>query len=385
MENKLNSKISSEYAYIDTAESLARLTKELHGAARVVVDVEADGLHHYTDKVCLIQLSFCGKNYIIDPLAGFALTGFFEVLAEKELILHGADYDLRMLKKTFGFRPKAPVFDTMLAAQVLGFEKIGLAALVEKFFGIVLHKGSQKSDWSRRPLTQALLDYAAADTKYLEAIAGALAESLRELSRVDWHRECCSRVVKSTGLPDKSEAKEAWRIKGSSRLPPQVLAFVRELWKWRDGEARRRDRPSFMIMHNDDILEIANWRVKNLQVPLSQGPAFLKRFHGEVLTRFENAVRIADSLPAAEWPKPLKKQEWPGEQPDYQKSEKLLAACKVLADALKVETAFLASRAALTAVARHQPRSIEGVMEVSGLMQWQAELLMPAIKSVLDG
>lgn len=376
-------KISSGYTCVDSAQGLARLTKMLHVAARVGMDTEADSLHHYFEKVCLIQLSFSGANYIIDPLGGFSLLDFFEVLSQKELIFQGADYDLRILKNSFGFRPKATIFDTMLAAQVLGYEKMGLAALVERFFGILMSKAGQKADWSKRPLPARQLTYASDDTKYLETIADALTEDLKKLNRIAWHRECCERVVKTSGLPDRSEEKEAWRVKGSFRLPPHELVFVRELWKWRDEEARKKDRPAFYILKNEDLIELAGWRVKNPKSPLHQGPSFLKRFTGENLARLENAIRSAENTPRAEWPLPPKRMEWAYERPDQEKLEPLLAACKTLAKELGIEPSFLASRSALTAVIRHQPRSIERAMEVSGLMHWQAELMMPAIKTLL--
>ncbi len=379
MEKKSDFEISSGYVYVNTAEKLADLTETLRGAARVGVDTEADSLHHYFEKVCLIQLSFSGANYIVDPLAGFSLAEFLEVLSQKELILQGADYDLRMLKKTFGFRPKAPVFDTMLAAQVLGYEKIGLASLVERFFRILLSKAGQKSDWSLRPLPARLLHYASDDTKYLEAIADGLSENLQRLNRVGWHRECCERVVTSTGLPEKNEAKEVWRIKGSSKMAPNVLVFVRELWKWRDGEARQKDRPPFMIMRNEDLIELAEWRAKNLQVPLSQGPVFLKKFTGENFVRLENAIRFAEGLPLEEWPLLQKRAEWTEVQVDQTKLELLLVACKMLATELQIEPSFLASRSALTAVIQHQPPSIEKGKEWSAMKHWQAELINPAI------
>ena len=131
----MNSNDGSDYILVNNAECLAQLTESLAGTSRVGLDTEADSLHHYFEKVCLIQLSFSGKNYIIDPLAGFSLDAFLGALALKELVLQGADYDLRMLKRSYEFRPRAPVFDTMLAAQVLGYEKIGLAALVERSCG----------------------------------------------------------------------------------------------------------------------------------------------------------------------------------------------------------------------------------------------------------
>ncbi len=378
-------KISSGYTTVDSAHGLARLTQMLHTAARVGMDTEADSLHHYYEKACLIQLSFLGANYIIDPLGGFSLSEFFEVLSQKELIFQGADYDLRILKKSFGFRPKTPIFDTMLAAQVLGYEKIGLAALVERFLGILMSKAGQKADWSKRPLPERLLTYASDDTKYLETIADALTENLQKLDRIAWHRECCERVVKTSGLPDRSEEKEAWRVKGSSRLSPHELVFVRELWKWRDEEAQGKDRPAFYILKNEDLIELAGWQAKNLKSPLHQGPLFLKRFTGENFARLENAIRSAKNTPPAEWPLPKKRMERATERTDQKKLEPLLAACRTLAKKLGIEPSFLASRGALTAVIQHQPRSIEKIMEVSGLMRWQAESILAGVpRDVVD-
>lgn len=379
----MNSRSGPGYVYVDTEEGLARLTGALRGTARVGFDTEADSLHHYFEKVCLMQLSFSGTSYIIDPLAGVSLTEFLEALSQKELILQGADYDLRMLKQSFGFRPKASVFDTMLAGQVLGYEKIGLAALVERFCGISLVKTGQKSDWSKRPLPVKLLEYAAADVKCLERVADAMAEALRELGRTEWHRECCERAVKITGLPEKEDGKDPWRIKGSSKLPPGVLAFVREIWKWRDEEARQRDRPPFMILLNENLVELAEWRAKNPKEPLQRGPAFLQKITGERLARLEGAIRLAGNLPAAAWPERVKRIMPAEDRPSQEKVEALLAACRTIADGLKISSSFLASRASLTAVVRHEARSVEKAMDVSGLMRWQAELLLPAIKAVL--
>ncbi|MDO8730487.1 MAG: HRDC domain-containing protein [Candidatus Omnitrophota bacterium] len=375
--------MKKKYICVDDAQGLARLTQTLEAAARVGMDTEADSLHHYYEKVCLIQLSFLGGNYIIDPLRGFSLSEFLEVLSQKELIFQGADFDLRVLKKSFGFRPKAPIFDTMLAAQVLGYEKIGLAALAERFVGILMSKTGQKADWSKRPLPERLLTYASDDTQYLETIADALTENLQKLNRIAWHRECCERVVKTSGLPESGEEKESWRVKGSSELPPNELIFVRELWKWRDEEAREKDRPAFYILQNEDLVGLAGWQAQNPKSPIQEGPAFLKRFTGENRARLENALRSAKNAPPAEWPLPKKRREWATERPDQKKLEALLAACRTLAKKLGIEPSFLASRGALTAVIRHQPRSIEEVAKVSGLMHWQAELMLPEIKTLL--
>ena len=200
---------------------------------------------------------------------------------------------------------------------------------------------------------------------------------------MDWHRECCERVVETSGLEGKNDAKEAWRIKGSSGLAPRELVFVREIWKWRDEEARRRDRPPFMVLLNEDLIELARWRAGSPDETLHLGPKCLKRITGENLTRLENAIRIAESLPMSEWPVAPERIRSRERQPSPEKVEALIATCKTIAGELKIESCFLASRATLTAVARHEPRSIERAMEMSGMMRWQAELMMPAILNIL--
>lgn len=379
----MNLKVNSGFTYVESAEGLARLTEALAGASRVGLDTEADSLHHYFEKVCLIQLSFSGANYIVDPLAGFPLTEFLEVLSQKELIIQGADYDLRMMKKSFEFRPKAPVFDTMLAAQVLGYEKIGLAALAERFCGVLLSKSGQKSDWARRPLSEKQLIYAADDTRYIEAIADAQKTELEALGRTDWHRECCERVVVTSGITAKIDVEEAWRIKGASKLAPKAQALVREIWKWRDEAARQRDRPPFMILLNEDLVRLAEWRAENSGQPLLQGPPFMKRITGESLARLEKAILTAENLSPSDWPVTPKWVRTSERQPSSEKVEALLVACKKIAEELKIESCFLASRAVLTAVARHEPRSVAKAQELCGLMRWQAELILPVIQPVL--
>ena len=379
----MNIPVSSNFTYVQDAEGLARLTEALAGATRVGLDTEADSLHHYFEKVCLIQLSFSGANYIVDPLAGFSLTEFLDVLSQKELIIQGADYDLRMMKKSFEFRPKAFVFDTMLAAQVLGYEKIGLAALAERFCGVLLSKSGQKSDWARRPLSEKQLVYAADDTRYIERIADAQAESMQALGRTSWHRECCERVVETSGISSKNDPDEAWRIKGASKVSPKAQAFVREIWKWRDEAARQRDRPPFMILLNEDLVRLAEWCSVHPEAPLREGPPFLKRITGEPFARLEKAILTAENLSPSEWPVALAKTRSWERQPSSEKVDALLVVCKKLAVELKIEACFLASRALLTAVARHEPRSVEKAQELCGMMRWQAELILPVIQPAL--
>ncbi|MBU9888819.1 MAG: HRDC domain-containing protein, partial [Candidatus Omnitrophica bacterium] len=262
-------------------------------------------------------------------------------------------------------------------------EKIGLGALAEKYCGAILAHTGQKSDWSRRPLSLGQLRYATDDTKYLEAIADAQGERLKECGRLEWHRECCERAVEAAGASPKDEGKEAWRIKGSSKMSPRALALLREIWAWRDEIARQRDRPPFMIMKNEDLLGWVAWREKNPEGPVCQGPRMPQRIKEGDLVRLEDAVRRAEALSPVEWPGPLPKVRSFGAGPSQEKVEALFNACKAIAADLKMDPYFLASRATVTALVRTRPRSIAEAQEKAGMMRWQAALVMPALTKTL--
>jgi ribonuclease D len=209
----LNAPESAEYVYVREPAAMESLVRHIGTAERVALDTEADSLHNYFEKVCLIQLSLEGEHYLVDPLSGLDLSGFSKALAEKPLILHGGDYDLRMLRAAMGFRPRGEVFDTMIAAQLLGIEQIGLAALIERCFDIMMEKegqkSEQKSDWSRRPLSEKQLSYAINDTRFLEQLAEHLIRDLGERGRIDWHKESCRAMVESTGRDRLRDPEQA--------------------------------------------------------------------------------------------------------------------------------------------------------------------------------
>jgi ribonuclease D len=204
---------------------------------RIALDTEADSFYHYHEKVCLIQLSFDGRHVLIDPLSGLDVAPLLAILADKVLIIHDAGYDLRILHRQYGFVPRAGIFDTMPAAQLVGVTRFGLADLLEQFLDISVPKKGQKSDWSRRPLEAFQMQYAVADTAWLAALADRLQNRLRELGRTEWHRQSCENVIASA-IQHKSEPrKDAWRITGTSRFGPRDLAFVRALWHWAKSSA----------------------------------------------------------------------------------------------------------------------------------------------------
>ena len=381
----MNPQRSARHSYIKTDDTLDSLVAGMRKAGRIALDTEGDSLHHYFEKVCLIQLTLAGSNYIVDPLSGIDIPKFRRVLADKRLILHGAEYDLRMLRASTGFRPRDEVFDTMLAAQLLGYEQLGLAALTERFLGVNLTKQGQKSDWSRRPLTQAQIRYAVDDTRYLERLADRLLRELRKLGRLEWHQETCENMVRATACESPQDRENAWRIKGLSLFRPRQLAFVRQIWYWRENESRRADLPPFKIMGNKLILDLAVWAASHPRSPLRHGPKLPRHCTGHRLSALKRAIRKARHLPETKWPGPRKRRRESTLNGHVLKSEveALRTECSRLADRLGIDPSVLAPRATLAAIARKRPRTVKEIMSCGPLMRWQANLLKTGIKRIL--
>ena len=377
----MNTSETDGFVYVRDDAVLAALTDRIDSAARIAVDTEADSLHNYFEKVCLIQISIAGAHYLVDPLAGLDLRGFLETLATKPLIFHAGDYDLRILRASTGFRPRGDVFDTMIAAQLLGIEQIGLASLLDRCFAVTIGKEGQKSDWSQRPLSDKQLHYAVNDTRYLEALAERMASELDAKRRLGWHSESCRAMVQASGRDNVRDPEETWRLKGAGRLTRRQLAYLRELWRWRDNHARRANRPPFMIFGNQQIFELVHWAEAHPNEPLDKGPKLPRNIHSSLLTTLVEAIARAAAMSPADWPE-LKKHER-GEAPSADSVERanaLRSACTQIAKELEISPAVLAPRAALEAIARSRPRGVDEIMERGGLLRWQAELLRAAVE-----
>ena len=372
------------FHYVDTPAGLERLAVAVHAADEVPLDTEGDSLHHYFTKVCMMQISLGDDHYIVDPLAGIDLQPLLDALAGTPLIFHGADYDLRQLRASFAFCPQRPVFDTMLAAQLLGFEQFGLNAMVEHFYGVHISKQNQKSDWSRRPLKESQLRYAVCDTLYLRTLATTLRDQLRALGRETWHEEWCRRVVDSAMEPPNERGDdEVWRIKGINLFSARQAAFVRALWRWRNAEARRADIPPFKVMNNDQLLDLAEFAATKktarglLQVPIraAYSPRRLSGLH--------QALSDAFNLPEKEWPRPIRRNGGVPFRPDRDQLQALQTGCAAIATDLGLAPSVVAPKAALVAAMRHHPQGVDDLVEHCGLMRWQAELVTPVIGDVL--
>jgi ribonuclease D len=346
---------------IASDSDLAALLPELDKFQRVAVDTEADSLHCYFEKLCLIQLTFDGNDLLVDPLAPVDLQPLCTLLASKEMVLQGMDFDLRLLRRTFDL-PVSDVFDTVIAARMLGLREFSYAALVQQFFGVTLPKGSQKANWARRPLPPAMEAYAKNDTHYLLPLAETMEQQMQALGRMEWFRQSCDRMLELTLINRERDPDDAWRITGSGTLPPQTCAVLRSIWQWRDAEARLADRPAFHILQNSTLIEAAK------QVAAGETPEFrhfsARRRHG-----FLAAARSAMESPESEWPqrppRPVRTR-----TPGFDKKvEDLRKRRDQKAQELAVDPAFIAPRSALEGIAADPVRS------ESLLVPWQRELL----------
>lgn len=339
--------------------SLAELVGRLAGSTQIALDTEADSLHCYFEKLCLIQISAEGGHWLVDPLAGLNLQPLFDLVCSRRLVFHGADYDLRLLRRVGTFEP-ADLFDTMIAARLCGKAGLGLAALVEEFFGIKLSKASQKANWAIRPLSGQMVEYALNDTRYLLEIAATLEADLRRLGRWSWFEESRDRMIASTRETKERDDNTVWRISGSSVLSPRAQAVLRILWFWRDAEARAWDRPPFHVMGNEDMLRVAD--------QVSKGDAYsTPRMNGRRRKSFEVVLALALQIPENEWPVMEKVRRKRAPKDHLARFEALKKTRDGVAAGLGLDPAIIAPRGALEAVAADSSSP--------ALMNWQRELL----------
>ena len=339
--------------------SLAELVGRLAGSPQIALDTEADSLHCYFEKLCLIQVSAGDSHWLVDPLAGLNLQPLFDRVCSRRLVFHGADYDLRLLRRVGQFDPK-DLFDTMIAARLCGKSALGLAALVEEFFGVKLSKASQKANWAIRPLSQQMVEYALNDTRYLLEIAMKLEAELRRAGRWEWFEESRDRMIASTRDVKERDNNTVWRITGSSALPPHAQAILRILWFWRDAEARAWDRPPFHVIGNEDMLRVA--------AQVTSGGAYsTPRMNGRRRKSFEVVLSLAAQIPENEWPQIEKVRRKRTPKDHLARFDSLKKIRDEAAASLGLDPSIIAPRGALEATAA-DPLS-------NALMDWQKKLI----------
>jgi len=350
---------------IDTDAKLGAWIGQVRTAPWVALDTEADSLHAYPEKLCLLQLSLPGGDYLVDPLAGLDLHPLWAALADRELILHGSDYDLRLLWKHHRFAPRA-VFDTMLAARLVGHSRFSLDFLVAHYLGVTLDKGPQKADWARRPLSERMERYARNDTRHLKPLADRLRAELAAKHRLHWHAESCAQLVAECardGAPE--DADQVWRVKGSHALSRPALAVLRELWQWREQEARASNRPPFFVLSHETLTRLAVAATDSQPI----APLLPRRFSDHRRQGLERALARGLAVPPDQQPQPLRHVSRRLTEAQRARLAELEQRRNSHARRLGLDPALIASRATLLELAR------AGGKSVPGLARWQRELL----------
>jgi ribonuclease D len=363
--------------WIASTAELTSATSQI-GRGPLGLDTEADSLHHYPEKVCLVQLSFAGRDLLVDPLAETDMARLGPTLMDPGVrkVLHGADYDLRGLDRDFSLGIRG-LFDTMVAARLAGEGSFGLASLLDRFFGVQLEKKFQRADWSLRPLPERMQEYARLDTRYLAELAQLLERRLRELGRDGWAMEEFQRLEQVRWSPTTDDPERYLRVKGSSRLPPRGMAILRELYRLRETAAVELDRPPFKVLSNSILLSLADEAPQTPQA-LRQVASLPERWlRPRYVTRLLDAVAEAMSLATDSLPsRPARKQ--PARDAAFEKRVRELSNERDrIARELDLEPSLIAPRAALE---RAQQAIDAGAdpRETPELRCWQASLLWPA-------
>jgi ribonuclease D len=368
---------------VQSQAELERWCGRLKNETLVAVDTEAASFHRFRDRVYLLQLSSRLETAVVDPLAVTSLAPVGELLADPaiEIVFHDADYDLRLLENEHGLRANH-LFDTRVAAQLLNEPGVGLAALLEKYLGVRLDKRFQRADWSARPLTPEMLEYAAEDTRHLPALRDRLRERLQSVARLEWAEEEFELLSTAPRLVTEPEEPAYLRLKGARALKGRALAILRELFQWRDDLARRQDKAAFRILNNEPLLQMAKSPPRDLaalKAIRGVGPDQVRRRGADILKAVERGLQIPErDLPRVE--------RRPRPQPDPAfdaRLERLKPARNRLALQYDLAPGILCSNGVLEAIARANPGSLQQMAEIEELRRWQLREIGGALLAAL--
>jgi ribonuclease D len=360
------------------------MMESLQSASRLAIDMEADSLYHYFEKVCLIQISSDTDTYILDPLALNVIGDLAPLIADPsvEKVFHAAGYDVFCLRRDYGFT-FANIFDTHIAAQLLGYEFLGLSALMEKILGIYHSKRRQRDDWSHRPLVAEQLEYAAMDTHHLLRMRDVLEEELRQCGRLDWAREEFAFAAANEKPVKEFDTEGFRRIKGNRELEVQDQVVLRALYLFRDAAARKLDVPPFKVMNNSVLLDLAKRPPKSIQEMFDRpGVSYrvARKFGNDILNTIAEARQQDPSildLPARGNGKPPNRtarnlmeslKQW-----RVEKSKELNLPVGVVFPANLLEN-----------LAVLPPMDLDGFLNMPGMRQWRVREFGPEILQLLQ-
>ena len=364
---------------IDRQEQLDELVARLEGEREIAIDCEMDSMYAYRTSLCLVQLGWDGGEALIDAMVPLDRAGLGRLFADpgRVKVFHGGENDVGLMRAQWGLQFES-IFDTMATSLVLGVEGVGLAALLQRHFGVHVSKKFQKADWRVRPLPEAQAEYARLDVRYLLPLRRILLEGLVETGRVEEAESEFRRIGRALA-EDKPFDPANWvRIRGARELPPERRAVLREVFTVRDDIARELDRAPYRVLSESTLVDIA--------AALPDGVGALRRINGvsrhlrpDHLDRLAAAVKAGAEAGEIPFPKGMGRRPGPGERAgsgplppeDVALFDALRAWRSKRAAARGVEVARVATNALLMAIVRARPAGLEALAAVDGMEDWR--------------
>lgn len=356
---------------VDTSSELHSLIRRLLKAPRIGVDTESDGFYVYFEKVCLIQFHVEGEDYLVDPLALADLTPLGEVFAspDVEKIFHAAEFDVISLKRDYGFR-FVNLFDTMIAARVLGWRRYGLASILEERFGVAQDKRFQRANWGKRPLSREQMAYARLDVHYLPELRGVQYEELIRRKRLGKAQESFRRVCRVPGTRRTFDLDGYLRMRGAGNLTPRQLHVLGALYRFRDEEARRLDRAPFRVIPDRTLVALGRQcprQERDLRGVKGLSSHLRQRYGRDILRVIRRAQQ--EPLPDDEPHQPPQRMD-PRVRERYQA---LRAWRKKVAEGEGVEPGVILPNRVLKTLALERPTTSKALVQVPGLGGWSRD------------
>jgi ribonuclease D len=375
---------------VDSQAALTELIANLKEKRVIALDTESDSLFSYYPKVCLIQLSAYEngdgsaiRDYLVDPLAMHTITPLTDLLSQPsyEIVMHAADNDLLVLQRDFGIAVER-LFDTQLAARILGKDKVGLAAILDEEFGVTSNKRMQRTDWGNRPLQPDQIVYAQMDTHYLLPLRKKYSAELQSAGRWQEAQEAFSQLVDTEFESREPSDRTMWQMRETRMLPQEDLGVLEALWQWRENEAQRRDIPPFKVMGNKALAELAESQPatkQELEDTPHIGRATVHRYGSQLL----DVIRYGQRRPQPAPPEPAGR-------PDYRLDRKVMARYDALrkwrthtAERRGVAPEIVMANGTLLEVAKYAPQNLEELQKIRDIGPWKAETYGPAMLEIV--
>jgi ribonuclease D len=369
---------------VEDRAGLERLLQALGAEREIAFDTEADSFYHYQERVCLVQISAGGRDWLVDPLRGLDIRPLGECLADptRTKVFHDGEYDILILKRQFGFR-FANLFDTRVAAAALGVEAPGLAAVVSSRYGYELDKSQQRSDWSRRPLTREQVAYARLDTHYLLPLMHAFAPELEARGRMPILVGECARLAALEPSERSFHPDEFLRIKGARRLSLLEMRVLRELFVLREEHARARDLPPFKVLAPQTMLALAQSQPASPRaLERFLAPSVQRRLGAEVVAAIQRAKALG---PFPRVPRsPARAEASELDDAGIELHERLKQWRKERAQKEGLDSSLVLNRHVLLRLAEARPTTRAALERVEGLLAWQVELFGDELLRVIQ-